>query len=171
MGLLSWSYVLLFSSLLSIAVGFGLVTRKIVAERYQLFIFIIVLVFSGYLSSYIGSWLGNFVPHRFNDVFAGLIFMGCGAYLLKVKPSYPDVRDQLLFVSILALEVSTVSYRFGHVNHGSLPFVLFLICVVLGSVVGGMLMGGRRWGSWKLKLFLPHAAGVLFIILGLIKVI
>lgn len=168
-GMFSWVYLLLFSSLLSANVGLGLVSRKVAVERYQLIILIFILLGLGYISSYFGSWLGAYITYRFLEGLFGLILIGCGVYILKFKPSYPGLRDRLLFYAVLVFEVCLVSYQYGHVERGGLAFVLVVILIHLCAVAGGMIIAGKQWTNWRMKLFYPHATGILFIVLGLIK--
>ncbi|GAA0383037.1 hypothetical protein [Bacillus horti] len=169
MELLTWVFYVMLSAFLAAVVGFGLITRKVLLSYSHFIGLSLLLAISGYVSSYMGSWMGEFLSARILEIMLGIILMGCGIYLLKVKPIYPGYQDMLILFAVLFLEGCWISYRFGSLHSGSLSFVLFIMVMLSGGIAVGFLLGLRRWNHWRLTLILPQLSGALLVVVGFIK--
>jgi hypothetical protein len=151
--------------------GFGFATRRVVILWYHLAGIVVLTLMFSVSSSFLGHLLKNVFSIRFLEVIIGLGIIAIGVLLIVSKPSYPGNKDLFLFVLVIQIDVFLLSFHYGisHEKGYGLAFTISLL--LLGSIVSGMAFGGKRWANWRIQVLLPHISGMLFIIVGIFKML
>lgn len=171
MEIVKWTLLSLLTTGHGAVVGFGITSRKIIVVWYHIAGLILLSFLLSIASSFMGQWLGDWLSIRALEVLFGLFIIGIGIYLVLNKPSYPGYRDLLLLSLALQIDVFLLSFYYGLTHQGAYGLAFTLALLLLGSVVGGMIYGGKRWSNWRIQLLVPQLAGILLVIIGLIKVL
>ncbi|EGL81711.1 hypothetical protein CathTA2_2897 [Caldalkalibacillus thermarum TA2.A1] len=171
MELIKWAALSLVTALTAGIAGFGFATRRVVVVWYHL-VAIVLSVFLISLSfSFLGDWLRDFLSIRFFEVVIGLVLVGIGIVLTLTPPLYPGGKDLLLLTLAVQLDTGLFSLSYG-LSHGrGTGMAVFISLLLLGSMLGGMMLGQRRWSNWRLNLALPYLASVAMILIGLIRML
>ncbi|MDQ0340362.1 hypothetical protein J2S00_003171 [Caldalkalibacillus uzonensis] len=171
MELIKWTMLCLLTALTGAIAGFGFATRRVVVVWYHL-VAIIISVFLITLSfSFIGQWLRDFLSIRFFEVVIGLALMVIGIMISLQPPLYPGGKDLLLFTVAVQLDAGLLGLSYGLSQGSGAVLAVIFSLLLLGSMVGGMMLGQQRWSNWRLQLFSPYLASVALILLGLIRML
>jgi hypothetical protein len=171
MEILRWAVLSLLTTLIGAIAGFGFTTRKVVVVWYHMAGIIILAFMISVSSSFMGHLLKDFISFRFLEVMFGLGISAIGIFLLISKPIYPGHRDLYLFCLAIQLDVCLLSFHYGQSHDGGYGLAFTIALLLLGSTVGGMVYGGRRWANWRVQMLLPYVSGLLLLLFGFIKVL
>lgn len=118
-----------------------------------------------------GHMLKNVFSIRFLEVVIGLGIIAIGILLIISKPSFPGNKDLFLFILAIQIDVFLLSFHYGFFHEKGYGLAFTIALLMLGSIICGMSFGGKRWANWRIQMLLPHISGMLFIIVGLIKML
>jgi hypothetical protein len=171
MEILRWAVLSLFTLLIGAIAGFGFTTRRVVVVWYHLAGIVILTFMVSLANSFLGNLLTELFYFRFLEVTLGLGIVGLGIALMILKPIYPGLKDLFLFCLVIQLDVSLLSFHYGQSHEGGYGLAFTISLLLLGSIVGGMVFGGRRWSNWRMQMLLPYVSGMLLLLIGIIKML
>lgn len=171
MGTIHLIYLFAITLVIGGIVGFGCSTRRVTILWYHLAGIVLLTFIISLVSLYMGKVMGGFFSVRVVEVMVGLGLIGIGTLLAIIKPEYPGLRDLLLFVCALEMDVLLLSYHYAQNDDRGYTLAYVICFLLLGSIVGGLMFGQRRWANWRVKLLLPISSAVLLIMIGLVKVL
>jgi hypothetical protein len=171
MEILRWAVLSLLTVLTGAIAGFGITTRRVVVVWYHLAAIVILTLMISLASSFLGRLLKDFISFRFLEVMLGLGIATIGVLIMISKPIYPGHRDLYLFLLAIQLDVCLLSFKYGQSHEGGYGLAFTISLLLLGSIVGGMAFGGRRWENWRIQMLLPYVSGLLLLLIGFIKVL
>jgi hypothetical protein len=171
MEILRWAVLSLFTILIGAVAGFGITTRRVVVVWYHLTGLIMLTLMISLASSFMGRILKEFISFRFLEVMLGLGIIAIGIFLILSKPIYPGHRDLYALCLAIQLDVCLLSFQYGQSYEGGYTLAFTISILLLGSIVGGMAFGGRRWANWRIQMLLPYISGLLLLLFGFIKVL
>lgn len=171
MDILRWVILSLFTLFTGAIAGFGFATRRVVIVWYHLAGIVILTLMFSISSSFLGHLLKNVFSIRFIEVVIGLGIIAIGVMLIVYKPSYPGNKDLFLFILAIQIDVFLLSFHYGFSHEKGYGLAFTISLLLLGSIVCGMAIGGKRWANWRIQMLLPYISGMLFIIVGLFKML
>lgn len=169
--MIKWVVLFLLTTLTAASVGFGFSARKVVIVWYHVAVIILLAFIVFLFFSFTGGMMGEFLPVNVLEVLVGLGMISLGVLIAVIRPVYPGQRDLLLFVSVLLLDVLILAYRSGYVYDRTFALAIITSLLLTGGLVGGIVFGERKWSNWRVVQMLPYVPSILFILLGLIKML
>jgi hypothetical protein len=169
--MVKWIIMSFFTIFLGAVVGFGFSTRKVVIIWYHIVGITLLIFFVSLASGYFGRLLGDFFSQRFLEVMVGLGLLAIGGFLMLSKPLFPGTKDILLFSTAILLDVFLLSFEYSRTHPSGFALAFTIALFSLGSIVGGIIYGSRRWSNWRVQMLLPHLSGLILFLDGTYKLL
>lgn len=170
MEILKWAALSLFTVFIGAIAGFGFTTRRVFIVWYHIAAIILFIFMVSLASTFIGQFL-TFISVRVLEVLVGLGLISLGIILIRSKPMYPGSKDLLLLTLAIQLDVILLSFHYVQTYQAGFGLAFTISLLLSGSIVGGMILGQKRWSNWRVVMLLPYVPGICFILIGVIKVI
>jgi hypothetical protein len=155
--------------LFAVIVGFGISTRKTSIGWIHL-VALFALTFCISLSgAFFGKWMGQFLSPRALEMMVGLTMIVLGVLIAISPPAYPGFRDMLLFIGALQANVMLLGYTYGAENEAGYGFPVMMSLLFVICLLGGILLGQKRWRDWRIKTALPYISPACIVLIGIMN--
>ena len=164
-----WTLLSLWIGCLGFASGYGFSSRRVAINGGYIVSILVSIVIIFLLCASFGRRLGETVPLRLIEVLLAFAMMGIGFFLLYFPPRFPGKRD-LVFMTVAWFGAMIVQGFMVGINggQGGLLAVWFSLLLAGGAMAGGILSQFHH-SHWRLHQLKPYVAGLIFIVLGLMR--